>query len=340
MVKTKGNSANNIDIFNYEIIKVHNLVKHFELKYSIADAISNRSRKRLTAVDGVSFAIKSGETFGLVGESGCGKSTLARTILRLYEPSSGEIYYGDLNTANLSEKEIRLKRRQFQMIFQNPYSPLNPKLTVRKMLSEILNVHKICEKKDTDRRIFELLKMVGLGESAIDRFPSEFSGGQRQRIGIARALAIEPHFIIADEPVSALDVSIQAQIINLLIEIQQKKSISFLFISHDLRIVRLIAHRVAVMYLGVFVEIAPTEELYNNPHHPYTKLLMQSVPLIAFTNRNREYTVENDNLVRPSELSGCRFKPRCPYSNAKCETYTPELIEISAGRFVACHHPL
>ena len=325
---------------NNEFVRVEGLSKTFKLKYPLFDIITRKPRKMLKAVDDVSFTIKKGETLGLVGESGCGKSTLARTIMRLYDPDEGKIIIDNLDIAKLKGKKLRIERRKFQMIFQDPYSSLNPRMSVRDMLTEVMKVHHLCPTKEIDSRIKQLLEMVGMSDQIAERFPGEFSGGQRQRLGIARALAMNPTFIIADEPVSALDVSIQAQVINLLSEIQQSLNLTLFFISHDLRVVRHVTHRVAVMYLGKIVELAETESLFSNPGHPYTKVLIKAAPVLDPRNRTREYAIEGEPPSPINVPAGCRFNPRCPYAQDICKKVEPELTEVKVGRMIACHFPL
>jgi len=329
---------------NNVVMKVEDLKKYFPLKRSLIEMMLGRPQKILKAVDGVSLEVRHGETVSLVGESGCGKSTLARTILRLYDPDGGKIYFNGEDMTMVEGKRLRDQRTHFQMIFQDPYSSLNPKKTVRETLGEVIKVHKLesglTGKNAVEKRIFNLLDQVGLSHSVVDRTPSEFSGGQRQRIGLARTLAVSPSFIIADEPVSALDVSIQAQILNLLIEIQERNNLAFLFITHDLRVVRLISHRVAVMYLGRIVELSPTEDLYHSPAHPYTDVLIKAAPMLDTKNKNREYAIEGDPPSPVDLPEGCRFHPRCPHVVNRCKEEEPLLRELSEGRQVACHFPL
>ena len=269
------------------LLEVKDLSKRFPLKHGIIDALMKKPRRYVSAVSDVSLSLNEGETLGLVGESGCGKSTLARTIIQLYKPSEGTVVFAGTELTSLQKKDLRESARNIQMIFQDPYSSLNPRMTVRTMLREELLHHKMCSKDEVNERIEELLVLVGLSPEHADRLPSAFSGGQRQRIGIARALAVKPKLIIADEPVSALDVSIQAQIINLLIDLQEKLGLSILFISHDLRVVRYISDRVAVMYLGSLVEVAETNELYDHPRHPYTEVLLAARRLWTWTPTSR-----------------------------------------------------
>ena len=323
------------------LLEVSQLSKSFPLKHTVFDAILRRPKQKLTAVDNVSFTLNEGETLGLVGESGCGKSTLARTVINLYRPTAGRVVFAGTNFSELTKKELRDRCKDIQMIFQDPYSSLNPRMTVRQVLREELLHHKMCPKAEVDKRISELLELVGLSEEHAERLPSAFSGGQRQRIGIARALAVQPKLIIADEPVSALDVSIQAQIINLLIDLQDKLGLSILFISHDLRVVRYISDRVAVMYLGSMVETADTEALYDNPRHPYTNVLLAAAPSMEADRADEKKAAVLGELPSPINLpSGCRFHPRCPYCTEVCKQESPELRDLGGGHMAACHHPL
>ena len=327
------------------LLEVTDLCKSFPLKYGVLDAIMRKERKHLTAVDHVSFSLNAGETLGLVGESGCGKSTLARTVINLYNPTGGKVVFAGVDFSQLSKHELRNSCKDIQMIFQDPYSSLNPRMTVRQVLREELLHHNMCTKAEVDARIIELLELVGLSEDQADRLPSAFSGGQRQRIGIARALAVQPKLIIADEPVSALDVSIQAQIINLLCDLQEKLGLSILFISHDLRVVRYISDRVAVMYLGAMVETAPTDTLYTAPAHPYTKVLLAAAPSMEENKVDDKKAAVLGELPSPINLpSGCRFHPRCPYADELCRTESPKLRCLAqtpeGPHMCACHHPL
>ena len=327
------------------LLEVTDLCKSFPLKYGVLDAVMRKERKHLTAVDHVSFSLNAGETLGLVGESGCGKSTLARTVINLYNPTGGKVVFAGVDFSQLSKHELRNSCKDIQMIFQDPYSSLNPRMTVRQVLREELLHHNMCTKDEVDARIIQLLELVGLSEDQADRLPSAFSGGQRQRIGIARALAVQPKLIIADEPVSALDVSIQAQIINLLCDLQEKLGLSILFISHDLRVVRYISDRVAVMYLGAMVETAPTDTLYTAPAHPYTKVLLAAAPSMEENKVDDKKAAVLGELPSPINLpSGCRFHPRCPNADELCRTESPKLrclAETPEGpHMCACHHPL
>jgi oligopeptide/dipeptide ABC transporter ATP-binding protein len=295
------------------------------------------------AVSDVSFEIKKGETLGLVGESGCGKSTLGRTILRLIEPSSGQIIYKGQDITKLSNGEMRKLRRNMQIIFQDPYASLNPRMTVEDILGEPLEIHKLFkDKADKRRRIVELLDLCGLRREAIARYPHEFSGGQRQRICIARALAVEPEFIVCDEPVSALDVSIQAQIVNLMQDLQKELGLTYLFIAHDLKVVEHISNRVAVMYLGKIAELSEAEELYQDPKHPYTRALLSAIPL-PDPNYKKERTILRGDVPSPiNPPSGCYFHPRCPVAKDNCRTETPALRDLGSGgkgsHDVSCHY--
>ncbi len=290
------------------------------------------------AVDGVSFHINAGETLGLVGESGCGKSTLGRCILRLYEPTSGKIGFQNQDITHLSMHAMRPIRRHLQIIFQDPYASLNPRMTIGNIIGEALQIHNLfIEKKTRQERIQELISTVGLRPESISRYPHEFSGGQRQRIGIARALAVQPQFIVCDEPVSALDVSIQAQIVNLLQDLQERLKLTYLFIAHDLMIVKHISTRIAVMYLGNLAEIGPSKELYEDPKHPYTKALLSAVPIPDPTHpRSRiKLTGEIPSPINPP--SGCKFHTRCPYVMPVCSQIEPPLTALGKNRQVACH---
>jgi oligopeptide/dipeptide ABC transporter ATP-binding protein len=314
------------------LLEVRDLKKHFP----ITRGIFSRTVGRVRAVDGVSLDIRRGETLGLVGESGCGKTTAGRTILRLIEATSGAVRFDGVDVLGLPHGELRSMRRKMQIIFQDPYSSLNPRMTVGGMLSEALKIHRIARGEALRDRVDELLETVGLRPGHARRYPHEFSGGQRQRIGIARALAVDPSFIVADEPVSALDVSIQAQIINLLQDLQDRLGLTYLFVAHDLSVVEHIANRVAVMYLGRIVELADSETLYADPQHPYTRALMSSVPVPDPSLRRRR-TVLTGDVPSPSRVPpGCPFHPRCPEREPACSEVVPELQEIGGGHEVSC----
>jgi oligopeptide transport system ATP-binding protein len=320
---------------NEVLLHVDNLMMHFP----IFRGVFQRQVGAVRAVDGVSFDVKKGETLGLVGESGCGKSTTGRTILQLYKPTAGKVEYEGVNLVTLKRESMRLMRRKMQMIFQDPYASLNPRMTVGQLVGEPLLVHNVATGEEINKRVEQLLELVKLNPAFSTRYPHEFSGGQRQRIGVARALALNPNFIICDEPISALDVSIQAQVVNLLEELQSQFGLTYLFIAHDLSMVRHISDRVAVMYLGVIVELTDREELYRNPLHPYTQALLSAVPIpdpIADSKRKR-VILEGDVPSPANPPSGCRFRTRCPIAQAQCAESRPEFRELRPGHFVACH---
>ena len=322
----------------HALVQVERLAKLFPVRHGLL------SRTRFVhAVDGVSLYVKSGETLGLVGESGCGKSTLGRTLLRLIEPTYGRIMFDGRDITPLSQRQLRPLRRRMQPIFQDPYSSLNPRMTVRATIGEALRIHKLASSRsEEEARIEQLLTRVGLRAEAMNRYPHEFSGGQRQRIGIARALAVEPDFIVCDEPISALDVSIQAQIVNLLLDLQDELKISYLFVSHDLKVVEYVSHRVAVMYLGKLVEVAPAASLYARRHHPYTRALLSAIPVPDPAKRRLRILLEGDVPSPIDPPNGCTFHPRCPRAEkGKCDVETPPLEELEKGSHhrVACWHP-
>ncbi|WP_315794375.1 dipeptide ABC transporter ATP-binding protein [Paenibacillus sp. BIC5C1] len=315
------------------ILEVRNLKKH----YPIRKGLFSKQVGAVKAVDGVTLSVERGETLAVVGESGCGKSTTGRAILRLIEPTDGEVFFEGKDVRKLPPEELRRFRTDMQMVFQDPYASLDPRWTVQRTLEEPLLTHHNLKKNELKSRIEELMEVVGLSSYQAHRFPHEFSGGQRQRIGIARALALNPKFIVCDEPVSALDVSIQAQVLNLMQDLQEQFGLTYMFISHDLSVVKFISDRVAVMYLGKVVELAPTSELFTEALHPYTKALMSAVP-VPDPNVQKERIVLSGDVPNPENPpSGCTFHTRCPYVKDECRSVIPELREISPGRQVACH---
>ena len=315
------------------LLRVKNLKKYFPIR----GGLLSREVARVHAVDDVSFDIYPGETLGLVGESGCGKSTTGRAILRLIEPTAGEVTFDGKNVTTLDKRALRALRKEMQIIFQDPYASLNPRMTVGSIVGEALVIHKLAAtKREREERVVKILETVGLSPDHLRRYPHEFSGGQRQRIGIARSLAVNPKFIVADEPVSALDVSIQAQIINLLEDLQKQFGLTYLFIAHDLSVVEHISTRVAVMYLGKIVELAPAKELYTNPKHPYTEALLSAVPIPDPTVKRKRILLEGDVPSPIKPPSGCRFHTRCPIRVPACSEHEQVLKEISPGHWVAC----
>jgi oligopeptide transport system ATP-binding protein len=323
------------------LIALRNLKVHFDLGGGTAwnKLIGGSSIKRIVkAVDGITIDIHAGETLGLVGESGCGKSTLGRAILRLVEPTSGQVLFRTRDLSHLSTREMREHRRHLQIIFQDPYASLNPRMTVGQIIREPLDTFRLAQGREADERVQELMETVGLNRRFVKRYPHEFSGGQRQRIGIARALAVDPEFIVADEPISALDVSIQAQIMNLLEKLQREKNLTYLFISHDLRAIRHVSDRVAVMYLGKLVEIAEARTIYDDPLMPYTKALISAVPVPdPVVEASRERIVLEGDIPSPiNPPEGCRFHTRCPYAIQACKEVVPPLVEIKPNHFAAC----
>ena len=319
------------------IVKVENLTKHFPIK---KNALARRKAGNVKAVDGISFEIAPGETLGMVGESGCGKTTAGRTIIKLYEPTGGKIYFEGEDITEISPSAMRSYRSKMQIIFQDPFASLNPRHTIGRIIAAPFEIQNITPEGGVKRAVQTLMERVGLNPEHYNRFPHEFSGGQRQRIGIARSIALKPKFIVADEPVSALDVSIQAQIINLLDDLQTEFGMSFLFIAHDLSVVQHISDRVAVMYLGKIMEIAPTVDLYAAPHHPYTKALLSAVPVPdPHTERTRERILLHGDLPSPmNPPTGCVFNTRCWKAQDRCRIDEPELLQIGASS-VACHFP-
>jgi oligopeptide transport system ATP-binding protein len=320
---------------NNTLMRVENLVKHFP----ITRGFFQKKIGAVRAVDDVSFFIQRGETLGLVGESGCGKSTTGRCILQLHKPTSGQVEFEGVDLVHLKEEELRQTRRRMQMIFQDPYASLNPRMTVGRIVGEPLLIHKVASGKEVEERVAHLLEIVNLNPSFASRYPHEFSGGQRQRIGVARALSLQPSFIVCDEPISALDVSIQAQVVNMLEELQEKFNLTYLFIAHDLSVVRHISTRVAVMYLGIVVELAGRKELYNSPLHPYTQALLSAVPIPdPFAEAKRKRTILQGDVPSPADPpSGCRFRTRCTVAEEGCSESRPEFREVRPGHFVACH---
>ncbi|MCG0276011.1 MAG: ATP-binding cassette domain-containing protein [Thermosediminibacteraceae bacterium] len=311
------------------LIEINNLKKYFNVGRGAV----------LKAVDNVNLKIMEGETLGLVGESGCGKTTLGRTVIRLYEPTAGEVLFEGKNVHKLRGQELREFNRKAQMIFQDPYASLNPRMTVGDIIGEGIDIHGLYKNKERTDRIYELLSLVGLNKEHANRFPHEFSGGQRQRIGIARALAVEPKFIVCDEPISALDVSIQAQVVNLLMDLQKKLKLTYLFIAHDLSMVKYVSDRIAVMYLGIVVELATSEDLHNRPLHPYTQALLSAIPVPdpETERKKKRILLEGDvpSPINPPE--GCRFAKRCRHAKSICTEQQPEFKEVEKNHFVACH---
>ncbi len=312
--------------------------RHLKMYFPVGRTLSGKPRRLLEAVDDVSFSIEKGQTFGLVGESGCGKTTVGRCLVRLYEPTDGQILFDGQDIARMGERELSPVRRRMQMIFQDPYASLNPRMTVSSIIAEPLRKTGMSKQEQMDR-VRELVSLVGLKDDHMQRYPHEFSGGQRQRVGIARALASSPDFIVCDEPISALDVSIQAQVINTLESLQERLGLSYLFVSHDLSMVRHISNEVGVMYLGCMVERAPVGELYAHMLHPYTKALMSAVPIPDpdLAARTERIHLSGDVPTPIDPPSGCRFRARCPYATARCAQERPELREAAPGHFVACH---
>ncbi len=321
---------------NEVLLNVVDLVKHFPIMKGV---LIQKQVGAVHAVDGVSFDIVKGETLGLVGESGCGKSTTGRAILQLHRPTAGSVFYEGKDLVKLKGESLRKTRRRMQMIFQDPYASLNPRMTVGQIITEPMLIHDMTTQKDTQGHAERLLKLVGLNPAYTSRYPHEFSGGQRQRIGIARALALEPALIVCDEPISALDVSIQAQVVNLLEDLQAKLGLTYLFIAHDLSMVRHISDRVAVMYLGIIVELTTRDELYSHALHPYTQALLSAVPIPdPAIEANRKRIILTGDVPSPvNPPSGCRFRTRCPIAAEICKQIKPEFREVSPGHWVACH---
>jgi oligopeptide transport system ATP-binding protein len=320
---------------NGTLVQVRNLKMHFPITQGI---VVQRKVGAIKAVDGLTFDVQRGETLGLVGESGCGKSTTGRAILQLYRPTAGEVYFEDVDLTSVKGEALRRMRRRMQMIFQDPYASLNPRMTVGDIIGEPLLVHNIAKGKERRDRVQELLRVVGLNPYFVNRYPHEFSGGQRQRIGVARALAVQPEFIVCDEPISALDVSIQAQIINLLEDLQHEFNLTYLFIAHDLSVVRHISDRIAVMYLGKIVELTTRFELYDKPLHPYTQALLSAVPIPdPVVEEQRQRIILEGDVPSPAHPPmGCNFNTRCPVVMDICQQQEPEFVDVGSGHWVAC----
>lgn len=318
------------------LVEANNVKKYFPIKTGLL----NRVIGQVKAVDDVSFGIRAGETFGLVGESGCGKSTLARVLLNLKGATGGEIKYAGTNIQTAGTRELRKLREEMQIIFQDPFGSLNPRFLVKDLIAEPLRVHRRMSEREMDNRVVELMEMVGLDASRRNRYPHEFSGGQRQRIGIARAIALNPKFIVADEAVSALDVSVQSQVLNLLMKLQKELGLTYLFIAHGLNVVRHISDRVGVMYLGKMVEVGKTEDLFAKPLHPYTSVLLSAIPKPTTEQREERIILQGDVPSPANPPSGCRFHPRCPFAQERCKTEEPQLRSVEDERQVACHFPL
>lgn len=316
-----------------KLLEVRNLKKYYETK----SGLLKRGSRKVKAVDGVSLEVKKGEILGIVGESGCGKSTLGRSILRLIEPTEGEIYFDGKDIRALKKEEMRQERSDMQIIFQDPGASLNPRMTVGEIIGEPLDVYGLAEGQKKEERIYQLMDIVGINRAYIHRFPHEFSGGQRQRIGIARALAVNPKIIICDEPVSALDVSVRAQVLNLMKELKETLNLTYIFISHDLSVVHHICDRVAVMYLGRIVEIADKAKLYRNPVHPYTKALLSAIPIPDPEIKRERIIIQGDVPNPANPPSGCHFHKRCPYAKPVCSEQIPPYVEVEADHFVLCH---
>ncbi|WP_320127793.1 dipeptide ABC transporter ATP-binding protein [uncultured Sphaerochaeta sp.] len=316
------------------ILQVENVKKYF---YGSRKGLFSRERACVKAVDGVSFSVRKGETFGIVGESGCGKSTLCKTLLHLIEPTSGEIFLEGTNLSELSKEEIRLLRNKMQIIFQDPYASLNPRMTVRELIKAPLDIFSTDKEEEKMKTVVQIMHLVGLNEEFINKYPHEFSGGQRQRIMIARALILNPDVVFCDEPVSALDVSVRAQVLNLMKTLQKKLDLTYIFISHDLSVVRYLCDRVAVMYLGRIVEVACKDDLYENPLHPYTKCLLSSIPVPDPESKTERIVLEGDVPSAYDPPSGCHFHTRCMFATEKCSKDYPGLIEVEKDHLVACH---
>ncbi len=319
------------------LLRIENVKKHFPIKGS---GLFGREKKVVKAVDGISFEIYKGETLGLVGESGCGKSTLGRNILRLQEPTEGKVYFRDENILTYKEQALRKLRKEIQIIYQDPFGSLNPRFTIGQIIGEMYDIHGVAKGAEKERKVKEMLELVGLDPDRYHSYPHEFSGGQRQRVGIARALALNPEFVVADEPVSALDVSVQSQVINLLMKLKEDLGLTMLFIAHGLNVVRHISDRVGVMYLGNLVELSETDAIFNHPAHPYTAALLSMVPE-PDPNLRKERIVLKGEVPSPANPpSGCRFRTRCPLATERCKNEVPAFTEVRDNHLVACHYPL
>lgn len=322
------------------ILEIRNLEKKFPVRRSLLQVLKKEPAEAVHAVDGVTFSMKRGEVTGLVGESGCGKSSLAKVLMNLYPADDGDIIFEGKSIVSKKAGQKNRYGTRMQMVFQDPYASLNPRMTIRQMFYEILSVHRICDRKDREREAVRVLEMVGLGASVLDSFPGQFSGGQRQRISIARALAVHPDLLVADEAITALDVSIQAQIINLLMDLRKELNLSMLFISHDLSVVRYLSDQVVVMYLGKIMETARAEDLFEHPLHPYTQILLQATPVIGDKTLQRSKEIQGEPPSPMHVPSGCRFHTRCPYATAECEKTEPPARDFGDGHYTACWHPL
>lgn len=327
-----GNGAIKLKKEKNVLISVRNLVKHYPLR----GGVFSRQVGKVKAVDNVSFQVSRGETIGLVGESGCGKSTLARTMIRLEEPTSGSVYFRGKNLTSLSRKEFFPIRREIQMIFQDPYSSLNPRMTVGELIMDPLTVHRIGNRRMRSAKVDDLLVRVGLSPDMKSRYPHEFSGGQRQRVGVARALTLEPKLVIADEPVSALDVSVRSQVLNLLVELKKEFDLTYIFISHDLSVVEYISDTLAIMYLGKIMEIGPSMDIYRNPRHPYTRVLLEAIPVPDPSRKKKKSMVKGEPPSAVNPPPGCSFHPRCPFSIEECSKVIPHLEDTGSERLHLC----
>lgn len=316
------------------LLEIEGLKKYFSVK---SKGIIPKEIGKLHAVDDVSFKLNYGETLGLVGESGCGKTTIGKTILRLYEPTAGKAILDGKDIYAMNKQELHECRKKMQIVFQDPYSSLNPRMTIRDIIAEPLRIYKECSGKELDKRVMDMLEMVGLSSWHANRYPAEFSGGQRQRVGIARALILKPSLVVCDEPVSALDVSVQSQVLNLLKDLQKEMNLSYLFIAHGMSVVKHVSDRIGVMYLGKLVEIAPKGAIYDKPLHPYTKALMSAIPIPDPEVKSERILLEGEVPSPINPKPGCRFSGRCPHASERCRTETPELIEVESNHMVACH---